>query len=368
MPGIKIYISYALNDRVTVKRLVDMLTAEGFSVYWDLEIRAGESFDEMIEALLKKVQCVVVVWSRHAVQSRWVRAESAWAKDRGKLVSIQIDDDLALPLQLYNVYTLRMTGWEGARDDPSFRQLVMSIQQIMGVPSSLPLPPPQAMPKSTVLAKRKLVRAFRSVWGAFLGSKNQSLPGEVRTTQRQTHDRIPLEPVELEKMETKRINELKVLIVGDGGSGKTSLRNILLQRPFNDAEKQTQGIDIDKKIIQEEGMTVRLNLWDFGGQVILHSAHQFFLSERSFYILVLDGRKEEDTEYWLKLIEAFGGSSPVLVVLNKIDEHPAFDVNRRFLIEKYPAIRGFFRISCRTSEGILSFMAGMRQQIASSSI
>jgi hypothetical protein len=45
----------------------------------------------------------------------------------------------------------------------------------------------------------------------------------------------------------------------------------------------------------------------------MHATHQFFLSKRSLYILVLDGRKEEDAEYWLKHIESFGGDSPVLM-------------------------------------------------------
>lgn len=46
---------------------------------------------------------------------------------------------------------------------------------------------------------------------------------------------------------------------------------------------------------------------------------------------MFDNRKDEDSEYWLKMIETFGGDSPVLVVINKIDEHPDFDVNRSLL-------------------------------------
>jgi internalin A len=60
---------------------------------------------------------------------------------------------------------------------------------------------------------------------------------------------------------------------------------------------------------------IKVNFWDFGGQEIMHATHQFFLSKRSLYILVLDGRKDEKPEYWLKLIENFGGDSPVLVVI-----------------------------------------------------
>ncbi len=71
---------------------------------------------------------------------------------------------------------------------------------------------------------------------------------------------------------------------------------------------------------------------------------------------MLDGRKDEKPEYWLKLIENFGGDSPVLVVINKIDQNPAFELNRKFLGEKYSSIRGFYRLSCKSGEGIEEFL------------
>lgn len=142
------------------------------------------------------------------------------------------------------------------------------------------------------------------------------------------------------------LNEVKVLFVGEGGAGKTSLVNRLLDKEFDPNENQTYGINIDPWKFVADGTPVTAHLWDFGGQVIMRATHQFFLSKRSLYVLVLDGRKEENPEYWLKHIESFGGDSPVLVVLNKIDEHPSFDVNRRFYKEKYPGIVGFYPISC----------------------
>lgn len=131
-----IFISYSQKDRARVKRLVDALSVEGYKVWWDLDIRAGESFDQLIEATLKRVRCVVAVWSRHSVKSEWVRAESAWAKDRNRLVSIRIDEGLELPLKFYHVHTKSMTLWDGARDDPRFRKLVADIVQIAGPPPS----------------------------------------------------------------------------------------------------------------------------------------------------------------------------------------------------------------------------------------
>ena len=159
------------------------------------------------------------------------------------------------------------------------------------------------------------------------------------------------------------INELKIVLVGDGGSGKTSLMKRFFREPFNILEPQTHGIDIRLGRITDGSNTVKLRFWDFGGQQIMHATHQFFLSKRSMYILVLDSRKDEQAEYWLKLIESFGGDSPILIAINKIDQNPSSDVNRRFLQGKYKGIRGFYRVSCQTDEGIEDFLNALRKEI-----
>jgi internalin A len=151
------------------------------------------------------------------------------------------------------------------------------------------------------------------------------------------------------------LNEAKLILVGRGAVGKTSIANRLIHGKFLD-EKKTEGIRITEWpfTVGVKKDEVRLNVWDFGGQEIMHATHQFFLSERSLYLLVLSGREggaDADAEYWLKLIQSFGGNSPVVVVLNKIKEHP-FDVNRNALLRKYPFIREFVKTDCEDATGI----------------
>jgi internalin A len=160
------------------------------------------------------------------------------------------------------------------------------------------------------------------------------------------------------------LNEVKLLLVGDGGAGKTSLVKRLLKQGFDKNEDQTHGINIRHCKVKSGSVKIRAHIWDFGGQEIMHAAHQFFLSKRSLYILVLDGRKDEKTEYWLKLIQSFGGNSPVLVVLNKMDQNPSFDVNRLFLRGKYKNIKGFYRVSCSDERGIKEFSRAMARELA----
>ena len=162
------------------------------------------------------------------------------------------------------------------------------------------------------------------------------------------------------EVERRALNEVKVLLVGDGGAGKTSLVKQLLSEKFDTDEPQTHGINIKDWKVED----ILVHFWDFGGQEIMHATHQFFLSKRSLYILVLDGRRDEKTEYWLKHIESFGGDSPVLVVLNKMDENPGFDVNRKFLQGKYKGIKGFYRVSCAEALGIKDFTEALSKAVA----
>lgn len=160
------------------------------------------------------------------------------------------------------------------------------------------------------------------------------------------------------------LNEVKIILVGDGAAGKTSLVKQLLGEEFNPHEDTTHGINIRGWDVEAAGgQQIKVNIWDFGGQEIQHATHQFFLSQRSLYVLVLDPRKDDRAEYWLRYIEAFGGDSPILVVLNKIDSNPSFDLNRTFLREKYHGIRDFLCTSCKNGDGIASFKRALLAEL-----
>ncbi|HJQ25488.1 MAG TPA: COR domain-containing protein [Blastocatellia bacterium] len=161
----------------------------------------------------------------------------------------------------------------------------------------------------------------------------------------------------------EQLNEAKMLVVGDGKVGKSSVVERLLYDTFNPQNETTLGVDIndEMKIVQSEvkgeGEPIKLNIWDFGGQEIQHSTHQFFLTTRSLYLLVMDARKGDqlnNIEYWLKLIESFGGDSPIIIVINQIDQlkgQRPLNLDRKSLQAKYH-IRDFVETSCATGEGM----------------
>lgn len=131
---------------------------------------------------------------------------------------------------------------------------------------------------------------------------------------------------EKEKQGTVKLYESKLLILGEGGFGKTSLVKKLLKSdaPLPPKEGTTRGIDIQRLDFKTtDGHDYRLNIWDFAGQEIYHATHQFFLTRRSVYVL-LDNTRNSDTtlhdatfNYWLQVIELLGGESPVFIFQNE---------------------------------------------------
>lgn len=153
--------------------------------------------------------------------------------------------------------------------------------------------------------------------------------------------------------------ELKLLLVGRGKAGKTTLVKQLAGEKPDENESETHSIAIRELTLECPRGQVRTRAWDFGGQEILHSTHQFFLTERSLYLLVLEPRTSlahRDAEYWLKLIETQGGKSPVIVVLNW-SHGSRWYVDKVKLKRKFPFIVDFMPTDALHGEGIRNCVA-----------
>lgn len=145
-----IFISYNRQDRDRARLIADTLEAEGFSVWWDAALKAGETYDEVTEKNLREAGAVVVLWSKRSVNSKWVRAEATAGERNATLVPALIEE-CEKPLRFELVQTADLIHWAGDREDPNWRLLMLDIKAALtkkSAPRAAAAPPaPAASPE-----------------------------------------------------------------------------------------------------------------------------------------------------------------------------------------------------------------------------
>ncbi|MBT2788066.1 MULTISPECIES: COR domain-containing protein [unclassified Halomonas] len=148
--------------------------------------------------------------------------------------------------------------------------------------------------------------------------------------------------------------EAKLLIVGEGNVGKTELCRSVLGVSHDDKPPSTEGISILRWTVTPEDQEYVVNLWDFGGQEIYHSTHQYFLTKKSVYVLLWTARTDDDFlnfDYWLNIVNLLSDSSPLIVVQNKCDERTK-EIDTSRITKQFDNIVGFFNISALNDSGV----------------
>jgi internalin A len=166
---------------------------------------------------------------------------------------------------------------------------------------------------------------------------------------------------------SRPLNEAKLIFVGRGEAGKSSLVKRLVHNTFDEHEAKTEGIQItDWTVNPQPNENTLLHIWDFGGQEILHATHRLFLTSRCVYVLVLDHRANtahQDAAYWLDTISNFSRDARVILVLNKIASG-SYDINTPPLLERYPMIKAVLRTDCAGDGiGIQALRAEIERQV-----
>ena len=163
--------------------------------------------------------------------------------------------------------------------------------------------------------------------------------------------------------------EAKVLLIGEGNVGKTSLSAALRGEVFVGERPFTHGIEIHSFALShpnaEKDMTI--HLWDFGGQEVYRITHQFFFSQRALYLVVWkprEGQEQNEVEGWLRRIRLrVGPEAQVLIVATHCagDQYPELDYPR--LQQDFPhMLGGHFEVDNQTGHGIATLRDAIAKQ------
>jgi len=119
------------------------------------------------------------------------------------------------------------------------------------------------------------------------------LEGNLFGAPKEIFDQNPTEIIDfllnLKKGQNTSLNEAKVLLLGEANMGKTALVNKLTEDKYIESTGITRGIKITKWLTND----YQFNIWDFGGQEIMRAMHQFFMTERSLYLLLWSSREND---------------------------------------------------------------------------
>ena len=160
----------------------------------------------------------------------------------------------------------------------------------------------------------------------------------------------------LEKCNTYNDKNIKAILIGNAGVGKTNLINITIGKEFNENQASTLGQTFSKKKIEIDGNVYNIDLWDTIGQESLKSINKLFYKNSRIVIFVYDItnlKSFEDLESWISEVDTQIGLKNCIkgIVANKIDLFLKEEVSDE-KGEQYAKSIGakFLQISAKTSD------------------
>jgi TolB-like protein/Tfp pilus assembly protein PilF len=137
----EVFISYARSDEAAARRAAKALAEAGLEVWWDEDLPAHRAYSDVIERKLEDCEAVLVLWSKAAAASQWVRAEADFGRNAGKLVQGTVDGSMP-PLPFNQIQCADLKGWRGNRGHPGWTKLEQSVLALAAGEGQAPPPKP----------------------------------------------------------------------------------------------------------------------------------------------------------------------------------------------------------------------------------
>lgn len=163
------------------------------------------------------------------------------------------------------------------------------------------------------------------------------------------------------EVEGTPLKEAKLVLVGEGEVGKSTLLAALRGEPFKIGRNSTHGIEVKQLVVEKSANpddAISLNAWDFGGQDVYRPTHQLFFTTPAIYLVVWKPRRGPElgfVEYWTSLIRRRTGKGiRVHIVATHGDRQGRFaHFDDERLRQQYPGIiDGVHHVGCETGRGI----------------
>ncbi len=154
------------------------------------------------------------------------------------------------------------------------------------------------------------------------------------------------------------LNEAKLVLVGEGESGKSSLLSALCNEPWTEDRSTTYGIEIKPVKVIDPGskMEITLNSWEFGGQLVFRPLIQLFFSAPAIYLVVWkpsEGPQQGFVKEWIQLIMHREPDAKILVVATHggpQDRQPDIDHQELWDLFGRETVLDFFHVESKPNK------------------
>ena len=348
-----IFISYSRADQKKVFAIIDELQKEGYRIWYDVGIMTGDSWTESIARHIKDCALCIAFISDSFVRSNHCTAEIRYAiRNERTVIPIYLTSQTKLPTGL----DFYLSSFQSIRlsDDSDIKTLVerMRYESVFSRTISSAhtkyerTPSVDSKPKSTTSTGRRFWSFATKVFSFQIGLLRNILVtiSKFFSTSNKKNNMKNNQYIGVER-------ECKVIFLGDGGAGKSSLIEKIIN-PKSELDNNlapTNGIKISVLDTHFNGKAVRLRIMDFGGQEIMHSMHRCFLTAHTIYVVVCESRSDTDIDStaarWIETVKSFAPDCPVILALNKADLNRNISVNETDLRKRNPSLKEVLKTS-----------------------
>ena len=153
-----IFLSYSRQDLAIAGKMATALKAAEHGVWWDQALKSGEVYDQVTETALREARVVIVLWSKAAVASDWVRSEATVALQRSALMPV-MTEACQRPVMFELRQSADLIGWKGNAKDPRLVAFVADVTRQLATPdtaasamaAAVPVTAPQSGPSRRLL-------------------------------------------------------------------------------------------------------------------------------------------------------------------------------------------------------------------------
>ena len=156
----------------------------------------------------------------------------------------------------------------------------------------------------------------------------------------------------------------KVVIFGDAGCGKTTLRKRFMTNKFISSSQHTIGVDFETKLLEIDGKEVKLLIWDFGGEERFRFLFPSYIYGAMGGILMYDITNSSSFSHtidWLTIIRQAKQRFPIILLGAKRDLSDFREVSwgEGYELAKSMGLNEFNECSSKTGENVQESFANL---------